>query len=243
MKRPIAAICSVLFLFAIYCKKSPTDSSSDTIIGSGNQVTQVRLLAPFYSVNLSTVGNVNLTHGSVQEVSITISDNLMEYVRTTVSSGTLIIDVEPGKKFSNFDLTVNLTMTNLEELSNSGAGSIESMNRFHVDSVKLNLSGAGNISLLLEAGQLNSTLTGAGNIVLSGEVDSHQIGHSGAGNLLAFSLVTETTTVNLSGAGKVEVFVNQLLNVTISGVGSVHYKGHPTIIQSITGSGSLIDAN
>jgi hypothetical protein len=90
---------------------------------------------------------------------------------------------------------------------------------------------------------LNSTLSGAGNIVLVGKVGTYQITHSGAGNILAFDLISETTIISLSGTGKAEVYVDQLLDVTITGAGSVYYKGKPTIIQNITGSGSLIDAN
>lgn len=34
-----------------------------------------------------------------------------------------------------------------------------------------------------------------------------------------------------------------LLNVSITGTGNVYYRGNPTIIKDITGSGSLIDGN
>jgi len=74
-------------------------------------------------------------------------------------------------------------------------------------------------------------------------VNRHESVHSGAGNLNAFELISEETTVNLSGAGKAEVYANQLLNVTITGAGSVYYKGHPAIAKTITGSGNLIDSN
>jgi len=243
MRKSLGVICSIFVMLIMSCKDNPTVSSPEVIVGSGNLVTEVRTLAPFHSVVLNTVGNANLRYGAAQAVSVTVNDNIMEYIRTTVSDGTLIIDVETGHRFTNFNLTVDIIMTDLEKLSNSSAGSINGKNKFPVDSVRLDLSGAGEIGLKLEVDQLNSSLSGAGNIVLSGNVASHQIAHSGAGNLLAFDLITETTTISLSGAGKEEVHVNQLLDVTISGAGSVYYKGHPTIIQNITGSGSLIDAN
>ncbi|MFC2170290.1 head GIN domain-containing protein [Acidobacteriota bacterium] len=242
MKNYLAVTCCLLFLF-ISCKKSPTDSSSETIIGSGNLVTQVLQLALFHSVDLKTVGKVNITQGNAQEISITISDNLLEYIQTIVSNGLLTIDVEPGKRFSNFDLTVNLTMTDLEELSNSGAGSINGINLLKVDSLRVSLDGTGNINLQIGTDQVESSLSGAGNIVLSGTSNTQQIELSGAGSLQAFDLTTETTTIILSGAGKVEVSVYQMMDVTISGAGSVYFKGSPTIIQNITGPGSLVNAN
>lgn len=243
MKRSLVVSCSVLVLLIISCKENATVSSPDIIIGSRSLVTEGRSLNNFYSVDLTTVGTVNITYGTVQEASVTVNENILEYITTIVSNGKLIIGVEPGKQFQNLNLTVNLTMTDLEELSNNSAGSINGKNKFRADSVRLVLNSAGNISLELESDQLNSSLSGAGNIVLSGEVSKHQVELSGAGNILAFDLTTETTVINLSGAGKAEVRNSQLLDVTISGAGSVYYKGNPTIIQNITGSGSLIDAN
>ena len=43
--------------------------------------------------------------------------------------------------------------------------------------------------------------------------------------------------------GKYQVRVNNTLNVTITGVGSVYYKGDPAISSIITGLGKLADAN
>ena len=238
----IVAAGSAVLLFLFSCK-APTDSDSGTIIGSGTLVTQVRSHVPFHSVELFTVGTVNVRSGSEQKISITVDDNILEYVRTTVSNGSLLINLDPGRRFSNLNLTIDLTMTDLEALSNSGAGSITGINPFAVDNVRLNLAGAGHIILELDAAELDSTLSGAGNIVLNGSVGLHGIAHSAAGNVLAFGLITGTTNISMSGAGRAEVYVNQLLDVTISGAGSVYYRGRPTVVQNITGTGQLIDAN
>ncbi len=243
MKRiGIAAVGGASLLFLLSCK-APTDSDSETIIGSETLVTQVRSHVPFHSVELFTVGTVNVRPGNEQRVAITVNDNILEFVRTMVSGGTLMINLDQGKRYSNLNLTVDLTMNDLEALSNSGAGSIIGTNPFAVDNVRLNLTGAGQITLQLDAAELDSTLSGAGNIVLNGAVGLHRIVHSAAGNILSFGLISETTNINLSGAGRAEVWVNQLLDVNISGAGSVYYKGRPTIVQNITGAGQLVDAN
>jgi len=186
---------------------------------------------------------VNITFGPTQEVSVTVNDNILEYITTIVSNGTLTISVESGVQVSNLNLTVNLSMTDLEMLALSGAGTISGNNKFTADSVSLTSTGAGEIRLQLEVNQLSSSLTGTGEIFVSGKARQHQIQISGAGTIHAFDLLTETTTVNVTGVGNVEVNVSQLLDVNISGAGSVYYKGHPTITQNITGTGSIIDAN
>ncbi len=243
MKKVIAVIFAVLILLSTSCRDRSPASSSDVILGSGNLVTEVRTVGIFHSLELNAVGNIDITFGPEQYVSVSADDNIMEYITTIVSGGTLTIGIEPGIHVTSLNLTVDLTMTDLEELSHSSAGTILGENTFNGDSVILNSSGAGDMRLDLEVAQLNSTFTGAGNIFLSGKADQHQISITGAGNLHAFDLITETTTVNLTGVGSVEVNVSQLLEVTIAGSGSVYYKGYPTIIQNITGTGSLIDSN
>lgn len=247
IKKYLSTILTV-FIFSNFicltcCNNATTSSPSTTIVGSDNLVTENRSLANFSSVDLRSVGIVNLTYGAAQDVSVTVNDNILEYIETTVSNGVLTVDIEPGHRFSNLKLTVDITMMDLELITNTGAGTIKSMNSFEVESVQLTLTGAGQIRLELNADQLISSHTGAGYIVLQGEVATHQISHSGAGSIHAFDLMTDTTVISLSGAGKAEVYVAQLLEVTITGAGSVYYIGYPTIVSNITGVGNLIDAN
>ncbi len=243
MKRSLTVIFSLLILLILSCKDKTPTTSTKVIQGSGTLITELRLLGSFHSVDLTTAGTVNITFGPAQEMSVTVNDNILEYITTIVNNGKLTIGIESGVQVSNLDLTVNISMPDLERLSLSGAGTIIGNNKFIGDSVSLTSTGAGEIRLQLEVDQLGSSLTGAGEIFVSGKARQHQIQISGAGTIHAFDLLTETTTVNVTGVGNVEVNVSQLLDVNISGAGSVYYKGYPTITQNITGTGSIIDAN
>ena len=48
-----------------------------------------------------------------------------------------------------------------------------------------------------------------------------------------------TATVTISGGGSGTVNVSGTLDVTISGLGSLKYKGYPQVNQKITGGGSV----
>jgi hypothetical protein len=241
--KPSFYVCFIISLLGYACADNPTSSDTGTLTGSGTLTTEVRALPAFRSVQLNTVGTVNLSSGGTQRVSITVNDNLLQYIILSVVGETLNVDTEPGHLFNNLNLTVDLTMTDLETLTVNGVGTISSTNSFMVDSVTLGLNGAGSINLTVEAVQLNSTHTGAGTITLNGKVDTHTAGIQGAGPLLAFGLISETSTVTIGGAAKAEVYVNQVLNATITGSGSIYFKGWPTINATITGTGSVIDAN
>jgi len=235
--------CMGLVLFCLSGCDNTSTSTPESIKGSKTLATQERTVASFQTVVFNSAGIVNLTFGAVQRVSVTVNENLMEHITTTVRGGELTIDVAPGVQIRDLNLTVDLTMTDLETLVMNGAGSIFGKNLFKVDSAVLTMNGAGVISLQIEADELRSALTGAGRITLNGTVMNQSIEMPGAGDLLAFGLTTETTAVSLSGSGKAEVLATLLLNVSITGTGNVYYRGNPTIIKDITGSGSLIDGN
>lgn len=87
-------------------------------------------------------------------------------------------------------------------------------------------------------------LTGVGNFYLSGDdQDELSIYVTGVGSVNAFELRVGTCEITFTGVGSCEVYVMNKLNVTISGIGNVFYKGSPEISSSLTGLGKLIDAN
>jgi hypothetical protein len=219
------------------------DYEQHSIKGSGVLVSEERDGGYFHSVSMNTAGLVTVTQGSEHRIQITVDDNMMEYIVISIKDGELVIGTTPGVSLSDFNLTVDLTMTDLEVLCTNSAGSIIGKNTFEEDIVGLIINSAGNICLDLKAEQLNSLLNSAGNLMLSGEVIDHYAQVSSAGNLNAFDLQTNKTILMVNSAGNANVNVSQLLNVTINSVGSVFYKGYPEIIQHINSIGQLINVN
>jgi hypothetical protein len=66
---------------------------------------------------------------------------------------------------------------------------------------------------------------------------------NGSGSLFGFPLQAESCQVDITGSGNCEITANQHLDVSIDGSGSVFYKGNPTIMEDISGSGRVTDAN
>lgn len=87
-------------------------------------------------------------------------------------------------------------------------------------------------------------LTGVGNFYLSGEdQDELTIILTGVGHIDAFDLKVGNCNITSTGIGNCEVNVRDKLNVSISGIGNVYYKGSPVIDSQLTGLGQLVDAN
>ena len=211
--------------------------------GSGDLISEQLDLPYFNSISMNTAGLVEIESGSDQEVQVSVDDNIWEHIIIRVQDEELIIEVEQGISLSDFDLTVEVRMTDLKALTTNSAGSIRGLNTFEEDQIRLMINSAGSISLDLIANQLNTLINSAGSLLLSGEVAYHNSMLSSAGSLSAFGLQTETTVIMLNSAGNAHVSVSELLDVTINSVGSVYYKGNPEIKQKINSIGSVISAN
>lgn len=216
---------------------------NDKVRGSGYLVTEQRELPEFNSVEMCTAGKVYITYGTEQEVSVVVDQNIAEFITTSVHDGTLYIGTERGVSLSNYKLIVNLTMTDLEELVTCSSGDIIGKNKFTGDRVGLVTNSSGDICLDLEADRLTTRISSSGDIYLSGSVDLHEATISSSGDLYAFNLFTYTTKINISSSGNAEVYASRLLDVRISSSGDLHFKGHPTIYQSLSSSGRIIDKN
>ena len=238
----VLALCALL-LVVVSCSDDDPLSPNNTIQGSGILITDTLTVPAFHSFNLAAVGDVIVSQGASQRFVITVDDNILPHLTTSVNGGVLEIGVQPGVQLSDYDLEVQVRMVDIQRLSLSGVGTISSQDTLLIDSLAVMLSGTGNAVLDLEVGYFKSSVTGVGNVTAAGSVSSQIFSLSGQGALHAFDLASDTTVVNIDGVGSADVTVSELLDITIGGTGTVHYKGRPAINVSISGSGDVVDAN
>lgn len=121
----------------------------------------------------------------------------------------------------------------------SGSGRIEVRGKCRDFQSKV--SGSGRVKLdVAIAERAEFGVSGSGKIQASGSAREVKVGVSGSGEILAANLVTDTCDIRISGSGDVEINVNKELDATISGSGTVSYKGNPAHVNShSSGSGSV----
>ena len=249
IRRSVSILAIALFLTLLSCGSNNLPLTYNSIHGSGDLVDVLREVESFDSVILNTVGDVNLTFGTEQELVVTVDHNLLKFITTDVTGGVLVIDrnVPNDVKVTGQSLMIDVTMSSLKSLTldENGVGSFTTdSSKFQVENVNLDLAGVGNMDLELEIEQrLHLQLTGVGNVTLVGSADRFDCEHSAVGNVEAFGLAVNHCTVVSSGVGDTKINVASSLDVTIDSTGSVYYKGRPSIDSLITGTGQLIDAN
>jgi hypothetical protein len=97
----------------------------------------------------------------------------------------------------------------------------------------------------IQAPVLNTMVhEGVGDVNFQGFLQEElHIDFRGVGNVIAYALPVEMCVVLHSGIGDCKVRANEILEVDISSIGDVYYKGNPEITFSDEGLGELINDN
>lgn len=121
----------------------------------------------------------------------------------------------------------------------SGSGRIEF--KGNCKDLESRVSGSGKVSLsLASAERMEVGVSGSGKVIANGTAKQIKTNISGSGEILAADLQVDVCEVRISGSGDVEINVKNELDATISGSGSVSYKGNPGHVNThASGSGKV----
>ena len=252
------ATVSTLILF-VAC-----NDGNGCIDGSGAIITVEKELEPFHSVITGSVFDVLFEQGAEQQVLIEGQQNIIDDITTEVSDGIWLISLT-GTCYNNLDIVIHITLPTIKSIESTGSDrvilnsfdSLETLGIFVSGSgrffqsgtlnvankLTLQSTGSGEMTANFNSTSVEALMSGSGDMTLSGATIKQTVAVAGSGNYFAFALNSDTCAINNSGSGNAEVFVDSVLDVIISGSGNVSYQGNPKVIESITGSGQLINAN
>lgn len=210
------------------------------VSGNGKMVTEQRPVSNFTALEVSSAFSVELSQGDAESLSIEADENLMKFIRTEVRGGVLKIYVDEPVNSSK-GLKAILTFKSLESMDFSGAVNVKGMNSMHFDQLEVELSGATELALDLQAASLGLDVSGASKISLAGEAKNVDADCSGASKIFAENLKTSTFSFESSGASKAEIWVTDELRVSASGASSIRYKGEVKKIKVDTSGASSVE--
>ena len=218
--------------------------------GEGAKTTEVVQVATFAAVDISVSVKavISVVAGAAPHVELDGYANLLQHIKTKVENNKLVVtsDLEDDWNFASSDgTTLKITVPDLDGLSLSGATNADVHGILSGGEFKLDIAGAGKVVIdSINVDNFSTVVSGAGEIeVKGGAVHNANYQVSGIGKIKAFPLKTSETTTSISGEGKAELTAMQKLNVDINGAAKIKYKGHPTLTQEISGSGTISDAN
>lgn len=230
---------------------------------SGEQATEVRTFNGIDGVALLGSGDVTITLGDKEEITIHAPADLIPYLLTENKDGTLYIGKRKKgwKNFIRFNDHVHydLIVKQISDISVSGSGDME-VEKLKGNNCSVKISGSGNVDIdqinsqelnvqIFGSGDINIsnlstdilgvTISGSGNVEIDGKTDKLDVTISGSGDFTADNLRSKNAEITQHGSGNSYIWVTEKLNIHISGSGDVLYKGDPSIRSRTTGSGDI----
>lgn len=212
--------------------------------GNGKTVTIKRSVGDYDAVAISGWFDVKLVNGNEGELTLKGEENLLDYIKTEVKDGKLVIKTKKGVnlKPSNWNSGIYITVPveSIEMVALSGSGDVIGETKIKTNDFKTKVSGSGDISLAVEANTVEARLSGSGDINLSGKANDLDVRVSGSGDIKAYDLVAEFVTAQITGSADIKITANQMLKAKVTGSGDISYKGNPKKIDTkTTGSGDI----
>jgi hypothetical protein len=210
------------------------------IYGSGPVISEQRTAGRFTNITNSTEARVEILQGSTERVRVRGQENILAYLRTDVSGGTLRIYTDPNVLLRPTEaVIIEVDVRVLERITSSGSGVINAP-LLDANRLEVNTSGSGDVRLpSLLADSLVVTHSGSAEVFATGSVTRLRAVHSGSGRIEMRDLQSYHADVTMSGSGPAVIRVRDTLRATLSGSGSLRYYGSPSVQQSVTGAGRV----
>ena len=187
--------------------------------GNGIKATETRAVTAFTAIDATGVGSLKLRVGEEESLKITADENILPLIKSEVKDGVLVLSTTGATK-SKTDIVFEATAKTIKRLENSGT-------------VSINAKG-------FNGGALSVETSGVGSITLVGRVDSLNAELSGVGSLDAEELIADRVKTSLSGVGSATVRAEKSMSGTVSGVGSLTWKGAATDVSTnVSGIGRV----
>jgi hypothetical protein len=206
------------------------------IQGSGNLITVEKDLSGFTSLDVHHGCRLNVMQAESYSVVVRIDDNLVDYLELEQHGSTLRIGMKSGRSYSRVQLEADITMPDIEQLD-MGGGSEGRITGFQLEhSFSVSLSGGGELSGVLDTGDLQVSLSGGSEITLEGSGSDLDVAGSGGAAIHLGDFRAKDVQVDLSGGSQATVYVDGRLTGDLSGGATVYYNGNAEL-GSISKSG------
>ena len=261
----VIAVFAAIVSAALILRPFPLVSGpGGSVSGSGNVVTRELQFEDFRTVRVGNAFQVEMTHSNVYRVTVTIDDDLSDYLVVSKEGDVLSVGLKPGYdyRYQSLTLMAQIFLPDLHEVRLGGATrcTVRGFNLSHKFAVEISgassaeivdmstedfeaeISGASRLSGgATMDGDARFTVSGASTATLAGYGSNLVIDASGASNVELSQFTVHNARVELSGASRATINLDGRLDADVSGGSTLLYVGEPTMGEiSVTG-GSTVD--
>ncbi|HYC27585.1 MAG TPA: head GIN domain-containing protein, partial [Chitinophagaceae bacterium] len=167
--------------------------------------------------------------------------NLVEFIEVYKEGSTLVIHTKEGFDLDpSRELIVHVTAPAYRNIDASGQCEIIGVTPITgSEPLSIEVSGQGTISMQVDVPRLSTDISGQGDVFIKGRATEFFSEVSGSGTIKCLDLITDNTTLDISGSSDVEITANKQLNVDASGASTVHYRGNASVSQNTSGASTV----
>ena len=215
----------------------------EKVKGNGKEVSEKRNTTEYDVISITGPMDMTLVAGKEGDLTLVGEENLLAYIKTEVDGTTLKIYVEKKinlRPSNNKKLIITVPFDKISKVSLAGSGDITGKDVISGDSFEVRLAGSGNVSVEVNAINLETAIAGSGDISIKGKATNLDAKIAGSGGIKCENVVSENATASISGSGDIKVNCSKKLVGRISGSGDIRYKGKPeSIDKKVSGSGEI----
>jgi hypothetical protein len=170
---------------------------------------------------------------------VTVSGETRSLRDLVIESSDGVLYIDTGENQHVDDILIYLNVKELKELFSRGSSLVEA-DGLNAESLTLESHGGGHIDFTqLQVADLTVVGEGASKFSVSGAVENQYVDLHGVGVYEAQGLASQTSQVNVHGSSRVELWVADLLDVSVFGNAAVSYSGSPWVHQRMLGTGVI----
>lgn len=254
--KSIVALIAIIGLLVLPC----VSGCLYPVSGSGDLITEEYNFSDFNRVQVANAFQVEISQSDTFGISITVDDNIMDYVIVNRSGDTLQVRLKQGYIYHSVTAIAKISMPDIERLDMSGAtqgilndfistgdititisgASILTLSDLSAGDLSMEVSGASNMTGNLTAGDVDFEVSGASNLSLSGSGQDLRADVSGASNMSMDNFTTDNADIDLSGVSTGVVNTGGTLDANVSGASTLYYIGNPLMGDiDISGASSV----
>lgn len=222
-----------------------TSCDTNCVSGSGDKITTALDLDDVLEVVAYGNMKINIQYAEEQSVSVVGHPNIIDLLNTRISGGVWHIGFN-ADCVSDLDLTVNISVPDIEKIEMIGSGNIVVDDFLGLHELDMRVVGSGHILFNeLNCEIFNIYVEGSGEVYANdvASVEMYNATVIGSGKIDTYNVIGEECIASVIGSGGVNLTAIETLDAEIDGSGIINYMGNATVTKHIVGSGTVIDKN
>lgn len=262
MKKAVSFRSLIFLIPSIMLFCSANSQTFIPVKGEGPSIDKKVNVSDFKGIDVSSGFDVILVQGNSENLTLTIQENLFEYVTAKVENGTLKIYTRNNLRPTQ-PMKARITFKEISNLKVSGGGDIYGETPLNAGALDVNISGGGDFRSEINSEELKYNISGGGDTEIAGKAVNYAFSVSGggdfeskvnAGKILCriggggnLYLRNETTAseadIDINGGGDVDMKISaEKLRCSVSGGGDALISGQASEFEMDINGGGDADA-